>query len=135
MCVCACVQVECVSLCMCMRLYGPIRVRSMSDEGHREQMAGWSCMNTSPHISLPLCIIQTFFSCAARLSVPGCSLASMPHTSESSITRTHTQSIFGEVRHPKTFFLLLQKFNMYAFSRLVKIFPYCLSAGVQSELY
>lgn len=61
-CECVCLQVMCVFF-MCLRLYGPIWVRSMSDEGHREQMACWRCMNTLTHLSLSLCasFSQDFF--------------------------------------------------------------------------
>lgn len=67
---CVCVCVLCTGLSVCMRLYGPIWVRSMSDEGHREQMAGWSRMNTSVHHSawtFPSAASFSVFQCCIHL--------------------------------------------------------------------
>lgn len=69
---------------MCMRLYGPMWVRSMSDEGQREQMACWSCMNTFTHPSLP----GLFFFSATLLIVSHSSLTSVPHNPEAFSIRT-----------------------------------------------
>lgn len=96
MCVC-CLQVVCVFR-TCPRLYGPIWVRSMSDEGHREQMVCWRRMNTSTHLSWPPCIIQPglFFSFRSVTSVCPMARLLQRHTTlnPTAHTHTHTGSVF-----------------------------------------
>lgn len=117
-CECVCLQVMGVFF-MCLRLYGPIWVRSMSDEGHREQMACWRCMNTLTHLSLSLCIIQ-----------PGLfSLSTVPHNpkSYSKHTRTCTHTEFNIYVLSLTCTLIC---TCVCNAFLVTNVPYCVSAGV-----